>query len=181
MKKTILFIWTLTLLSCGQQNEKATETSSDQVKDSVVQGGKSYTVTKEESEPDETTDTTFTVGKDKFKVTIKNYAKGDFTIADTSENQITLFKENFIDITINDKTITIDKSLFSNIYPDKNQLYHSCFGKAFIDKIDKTNKKIVFMTFFGYHQSDFGEMLYYSISFDGKFEFIKAGTPKEEA
>ena len=95
------------------------------------------------------------------------------------ENQITLYKENFIDITINDKTTTIDKSMFTDVYPDKNQLYHSCFGMAYIDKIDKKNKKIIFTTFFGYQRSDAGEMLYYSLSFDGKFEFIKAEIPKE--
>ncbi len=179
--KIILITWTIVLLGCGQHSDETTKISADPVKDTIVSESKSYTVQREESEPDETTDTTFTVNNEKYKVVIKNYEKGDFSIADTVENQMTLFRENFIDITINDKTVTIDKSLFSDLYTDKNQLYHSCFGKTFIDKIDKINKKIVFTTFFGFHHSDFGEMLYYSISFDGKFEFIKAEVPKEDA
>ena len=181
MNKIILIIWTLIIFGCGQHGEKKTEINNEQVKDTIIRVNKTYNVQKEENELDETTDSTFIVGKEKYKVIIKNYTKGDFIIADTIETQITLFKENFIDIAINDKTFTIDKFLFSNIYPDKNQLYHSCFGKAFIYKIDKANKKVVFMTFFGFHQSDFGEMLYYSLSFDGQFEFIKAEVPKEEA
>jgi hypothetical protein len=57
-------------------------------------------------------------------------------------------------------------------------LYHSGFGNAYIYKIDKKNKKIIFETFCGHHNSDAGEVLSYSISFDGKYEFINAKEPK---
>ena len=145
--------------------------------DTTVKDNKKYTVEKYDINEDEVSDTTFTVDKIKYNVTIKNYTKGDHIIADTNEYLITLYKEEFIDITINSKTVTIDKSMFSNVY-DKNTLYHSGFGNAYIDKIDKKNKKIIFETFCGYHNSDAGEVLSYSISFDGKYEFIDAKVPK---
>ena len=179
MKKTILSILTVTLLSCGQQTDKSAETNNVPQADTVVKDNKAFTVEKYEVNEDEISDSIFTVDKVKYKVTVKNYVKGDYTIADTMENRITLYKEEFIDITIDDKTVTISKSMFSDIYQDKNQLYHSGFGTAHIDKIDKKNKKIIFSTFCGFHQSDFGEVLYYSITLDGKYEFEKVEVPKE--
>jgi hypothetical protein len=125
------------------------------------------------------TDTTFTVDQKEYKVSVLNYAKGQYNIADTSGKIITLYREDFIDIEINDKVLTISKPMFNKVY-NKNTLYHSGFGTAYIEKIDRINKKIIFKTFFGYHQSDEGVNLIYSVSFDGKYEFIKSEVPSSE-
>jgi len=170
MKKHIITILAVTLFGCGQQTEKSTEQSKSAI-DSLSNKEQKYTIEKYNENEDETTDSTFSVGKETFKLTVKNYTKGEHFIADTSDNVITLYKEELIDVVINDKTVTIDKSMFSNLY-DANTLYHSGFGTATIDKIDKKNRKVLFKVFCGYHNSDAGEMLNFAVSFDGKYEFI---------
>lgn len=178
MKKYILVISALSLFGCGQQTEKSTEANKAE-NDSLVKKEQNYTIEKYNENEDETKDSVFSVGKENFKLTVKNYTKGEHTIADTSDKLITLYKEEFIDIIINDKTVTIDKSMFSNLY-DANTLYHSGFGTASIDKIDKKNRKVLFKVFCGYHNSDAGEMLNFSVSFDGKYEFINIDPPSGE-
>lgn len=179
MKKIVFYILTLTLLGCGQQTDKTTENNNLPQKDTADVTNNAYTVEKYE-DTETIWDSIFNIGIDEYKVTIRNFTQGDYIIADTSENNITLYKEQFINITINGKTVTISKDMFKDIYQDKNQLYHSGFGIAHIDKIDKKNKKVIFSTFFGFHQSDFGEVLYYSVTLDGKYEFIKVVVPKGE-
>jgi len=136
-----------------------------------------------ESIKTEFTDTTFKINNENYKVTIKTYSNPNQTIADTSEGVITIYPETVNEVTIKSgsksKTITITKPLFNQIY-DPQTLYHSNFGQADIKEIDSKNKKIVLNTFFGYNQSDFGEMLHYSLTLDGVFEFIKSEQPKYE-
>ncbi len=178
MQRIILAVITLSLLSCGQQKDNGVNATSNTEDTPTTKKSNTYKVQKGESMPNETTDSIFFVGGEKYKVTYKIFSKGEYIIADTSENEITFYQENFIDIIVNDKTIHLDKSMFADIYKNDNQTYHSGFGNTYIDKIDKENRKIIFTTFFGFHQSDHGELLYYSVSFDGKYEFIKVEVPK---
>jgi hypothetical protein len=118
-------------------------------------------------------DSAFKIGPDSFIVRIKNYEKGPFVIVDTFDYEIRHYRESFLDISINENTITLDKSLFKKIYDDENTFYKSGLGKTFIRKIDAENKKIIFETFFGYYFTDQGELLIYSLTPDLTYEYIK--------
>ncbi|MBS1635872.1 MAG: hypothetical protein JST26_08095 [Bacteroidetes bacterium] len=179
MKGITLLISVVFFLSCGQQKSKPL---SDHGSIGMAAGAvdtNTYVTIPGESPQDEIVDSLFMMGTEDYSVTIKSYVVGDPVIADTSENRIFLYKDRRVDITINGKTTTIDKSKFAHVYPDKNQLYHSGFGSTVIDTIDKSRKKIVFSTFCGFHQSDYGELLYYALTPDGKYEFIRTEIPEE--
>lgn len=107
-----------------------------------------------------------------YDVQINIHAKNKYTIRDTSERRIFLYPENSIEIAINGKKCIIDKKKIKSLYDNKNTWYHSNFGNCEIVKVDQKNKAIVFSSFFGYNQSDFGEVIQFSVDTEGNYKFI---------
>lgn len=144
---------------------------------------KKYVTQQIESEKPESKDTTFKINNENYKVTINTYSSRSKTIADTSEGVIRIYPETINEVIIKSgsksKTIMINKPLFKHIY-NPQTLYHSNFGRTDIKEIDSKNKKIILYSFFAYNESDFGEILNYSLTLDGVFEFISAEEPKFE-
>lgn len=107
-----------------------------------------------------------------YDVNIKIHSKNNYSIRDTSDRTIFLYPENNIEIAINDKKCIIDKKKIKSLYDNRNTWYHSNFGNCEIVKVDQKNKKIIFSSFFGYNQSDFGEVIQFSLDTEGNYKFI---------
>ncbi len=113
-----------------------------------------------------------TIDSTLYKINISINSKKKYSIRDTSNHKIYLFKENAIEITINDKSIIIDKKSIKPLYENNNTWYHSNFANCEIIKVDKKSKTFFFSTFFGYNQSDAGEVIQFSIDSEGNYKYI---------
>lgn len=60
-----------------------------------------------------------------------------------------------------------------SLYSDKKILSNSVFGSPYLDSVDLNNKQIFFSVFFGFPQSDAGEILQYKINFTEGLKFVK--------
>ena len=113
-----------------------------------------------------------TIDSTLYKINININSKKKYSIRDTSNHKIYLFKENAIEITINDKSFILDKKRIKSLYDNNNTWYHSNFANCEIINVDKKNKTFFFSTFFGYNQSDAGEVIQFSIDNEGNYKYI---------
>ncbi len=115
-------------------------------------------------------DTVFKIDGQIYTVHCKLFSAGPYIINDTVHSNIQQRQENFIEITINNRRTIITKDLFK-LYYKKAVLTKNIFGTTTIDKFDTINHAVVFTSFFAYPDSDFGELLTYAVSTNGKFHF----------
>lgn len=139
-----------------------------------------YTVEKYDTSGLTTKSLTFMLWDSVYNIAVKHDTKGDYKIADTSGKHITLYREDYVQITVNGKNTLITKDLFDNYYQNKKDLYHSCFGKVWVDKVDIAHNVITFKTIFGYHKTSGGDTLVYNITPGGKFEFVDVRPIKKQ-